>query len=167
MFSYWSKFHVNIITGSRVVTIFLYKELTRNLEIENIWVSANIWRLARFRDTKFGWKVSNEMLLNAAKARITAFTVSQLLKETQQGAEGVKLRPPPFTPRLGLKRESTQVSSFKIYEIFKSTYFEEHLQKQLLLNFLPVKTIPIKISKEFCKIYWKHQTKSITFRSSR
>ena len=36
-FSYWSKFHVNIITGlildSRVVAIFLYKELTGNLEI--------------------------------------------------------------------------------------------------------------------------------------
>ena len=27
-FSYWSKFHVNIITGSGVMTIFVYKGLT-------------------------------------------------------------------------------------------------------------------------------------------
>ena len=30
-FSYWSKFHLNIITSSRVMTIFLYRGLTRNL----------------------------------------------------------------------------------------------------------------------------------------
>ena len=29
-FSYWSKFHVNIIIGSAVMTIFFYKGLTRN-----------------------------------------------------------------------------------------------------------------------------------------
>ena len=32
-FSYWSKFHVNIITGSGVMTISFYKGLTRNSEI--------------------------------------------------------------------------------------------------------------------------------------
>ena len=32
-FSYWSKFHVSIITGSGVMTIFFYKGLTRNPEI--------------------------------------------------------------------------------------------------------------------------------------
>ena len=32
-FSYWFKFHVNIILGSRVTTIFLSKGLTINLEI--------------------------------------------------------------------------------------------------------------------------------------
>ena len=37
MFSYWSKFHVNIITGSEVMAISFYKELTRNYpEIGNI-----------------------------------------------------------------------------------------------------------------------------------
>ena len=34
-FSYWSKFHVNIITGSGVMTIFFYKGLSRNAEIGN------------------------------------------------------------------------------------------------------------------------------------
>ena len=31
-FSYWSKFHVSVITGSGVITIFFYKGLTRNPE---------------------------------------------------------------------------------------------------------------------------------------
>ena len=34
-FSYWSKFSVSIITGSRIIIIFFYKEFTRNLEIGN------------------------------------------------------------------------------------------------------------------------------------
>ena len=33
-FIYWSKFHVNIITGSGVMTAFVYKGLTRNPEME-------------------------------------------------------------------------------------------------------------------------------------
>ena len=62
-FSYWSKFHVNIIIGSGVLTIFFYKGLARNLEIGNtpVWVLPNIWRLGWVRDTKFGTNVSNEM----------------------------------------------------------------------------------------------------------
>ena len=46
-FSYWSKFHVNFITGSGVMIISFYKGLTRNLEIRNtpVWVFLNIWRL--------------------------------------------------------------------------------------------------------------------------
>ena len=44
------------------------------------------------------------MLLNAAKCRVTAFTVSELLRKNQQGEwEGaVKLPPPLPPPRLGL-----------------------------------------------------------------
>ena len=68
-FSYWSKFHVNIITGSEIMTIFCYKGLTRNPEIGNthVWVFSNIWRLGRVMDTKFDTNVSNRRLLNAAK----------------------------------------------------------------------------------------------------
>ena len=33
-FSYCSKFHASVITGSGVMTIFVYKELTRHLESE-------------------------------------------------------------------------------------------------------------------------------------
>ena len=70
-FSYWSKFNVNIITGSEVMTIFFCKELTRNPEIRNtpVWVLPSIWRLRRVRDTTFGTNVSNKMLLNAAKCQ--------------------------------------------------------------------------------------------------
>ena len=68
-FSYWSKFHVNIIIGSEIMTIFFYKGLTGNPEIGNthVWVFPNIWRLGRVMDTKFDMNVSNRMLLNAAK----------------------------------------------------------------------------------------------------
>ena len=70
-FRHWSKFHVNIITGSGVMTIFFYKGLTRNSEMENnpVWVWPNIWKLGQVSDTKFGTKVSNKMLLNAAKCQ--------------------------------------------------------------------------------------------------
>ena len=68
-FSYWSKFDVNIITGSRIMTIFFYKELTSNPEIGNtpVLVLPDIWRLGRVMDTNFGKNVSNRMLLNDAK----------------------------------------------------------------------------------------------------
>ena len=73
--SYWSKFDVNIITGSVVMTIFFYKGLTRNPEIRNtpVWVLPNIWTLRWVRDTKFGTNASNEMLLNAAKCQSYSF----------------------------------------------------------------------------------------------
>ena len=61
-FSYWSKFHVNIITGSGVTTFFFYKGLTRNPEVWNIsvWVLPNIWKLGEVKDTKFGTNVDDD-----------------------------------------------------------------------------------------------------------
>ena len=58
-FNYWSNFHVNIITGSGVITIFFYKGLTRNPEIGNtpVWVLPNNCWLDWVRDTKFGTKL--------------------------------------------------------------------------------------------------------------
>ena len=44
-FSYWSKFHANIITGSGVTTIFDYKRLTRSPEIVQKSAS-EFWRFA-------------------------------------------------------------------------------------------------------------------------
>ena len=81
--SYWSKFHVNIITGSGIMTIFLYKGLTRNPEIGNtyIWVFPSIWRLGRVMDTKFGTNVSNRMLLYAAKLQGYSFYRFWVIKE--------------------------------------------------------------------------------------
>ena len=66
--SYCSKFHVNIIPGFGVLTIF-YKGLTRNPEIGNIpvWGFTNNCRRRQVRNTKFGKNASTKVLLNAAK----------------------------------------------------------------------------------------------------
>ena len=97
--SYWPNFHVNIITGSGVVTIFFYKGLTRNLEngntpfefcpISGDWGELGVPNLARTSPIKCYWILQS--------ARVTPFTVSELLRKNQQG---VKLLPSP--PRLGL-----------------------------------------------------------------
>ena len=88
-FSYWSKFHVNIITGSGVITIFFYKGLTRNPEIGNspVWVLPSIWRLGQVRDTKFGKNVSNKMLLNAAKQQGYSFYRFWVIKVKPTGGK--------------------------------------------------------------------------------
>ena len=81
-FSYWSKFHFIIIAGSRVMTNFFYKGLTRNPEIGNnpAWVLPNIWTLAQVSDTKFATNLSNVMKCYwmLQNARFTAFIVSEL-----------------------------------------------------------------------------------------
>ena len=86
-FSYWSKFYVNIVTDSGIMTIFFYKGLTRNLEIGNtpVWVLPNIWRLGRVMDTKFGTNVSNRMLLNAAKFQGYSFYRFWVIKRKPTG----------------------------------------------------------------------------------
>ena len=68
-FSYSSKFHVNIMIGSGVMTIFVYKGLTKNPEIGNtpIWVLPNIWRMEWVRNTTSGTNVSNKKVLNTAE----------------------------------------------------------------------------------------------------
>ena len=68
------------MTGSGVMTIFVYKGLTRNPKIRNTCplVLPNIWKLGPVRDTRFCKKASNKMLVGA---RVTAFTVSELFKE--------------------------------------------------------------------------------------
>ena len=100
-FSYWSKFHVNIITGSGVMTISFYKGLTRNPEIGNIpvWVFSNICRLGQVMNTKFGTNVSNRMLLNVAKFQGHSFYRFWVIKGKPTGGRD---NPPPIPPRLGI-----------------------------------------------------------------
>ena len=74
------------------MAVFMYKELTRNLEIvkTSVWVLPNIWR--QVRNTKIDTNVFNKTLLNAEKCQgysFTAFTVSELLRKNQW--DGVKL----------------------------------------------------------------------------
>ena len=66
-----SNFHVNTITGSGIMAVFVYKKLTRKWEIVNIpsefcpmsgdWDKSGIPNLAQ--------NVSNKKLLNAAKCQ--------------------------------------------------------------------------------------------------
>ena len=79
--NYRSKFHVNIMTASRVKTIFVYKWLSGNLEISNtpVRVLRNIWRL--------GWvgiPNSGQML--------------PFLTDQEKTNRSVKLLPPPTPP---------------------------------------------------------------------
>ena len=100
-FSYWSKFHVSIITGSG-------KGLTRNLEIWNsfafwkseiVWVLPNIWRLGQVGDTKFSTNVSNIILLNAAKFQGCNFYRFRVIKgKPTREMRGGRVTPLPFNP---------------------------------------------------------------------
>ena len=101
-FSYWSMFHVNIITDTGIMIIFFYKGLTRNPEIRNIpvWVLPNIWRLRQV--TKLGTNVSNRMLLNAAKFQGYGFYCFWVIKGKPDGGDKNTPPLPPHPPRLGL-----------------------------------------------------------------
>ena len=96
-FSYWSKFDVNIITGSEIMT--MTKRLTRNPEIGNIpvWVLPSIWRLGQVLDTKFGMNVSNRMLLNAAKYQGYSFYRFWVIKGKSTWVGGKTIPPAPPT----------------------------------------------------------------------
>ena len=96
-FSYWSKFHVNIITVSWVMTISFYKGLTRSPEIGNTPSKFCIWRLGQARNTKFGTNVSNKMLLNVAKCQCYSFYRFWVIRKNQLG---VNLRPSPTQIRV-------------------------------------------------------------------
>ena len=99
-FSYRSKFYVNIVTGSGIMIILFYKGFTRNPQIGNtrVWVFPNICRLERVIDTRFGMKVSNRILQNAAKCQGYGLYRFWVIKENHFGGR-VKLHP---LPRLGL-----------------------------------------------------------------
>ena len=93
-FSYWSKFHVNIITGSGIMTIFFYKGLTRNPEIGNtpVWVLPNIWNWGKLWIPNLARRSLIECYWMLQDFRVTVFTVFELLRENQLGG---KITPPP------------------------------------------------------------------------
>ena len=86
-FSYWSKFHVNVITSFGIMTIFIYKGLTRNPEMGNtpVWVLPSIYRLGQIMDTKFATNVSNRELLNAVNLQGYRFYRSWVIKGKPAG----------------------------------------------------------------------------------
>ena len=117
-FSYWSKFHVNIITGSGIMTIFFYKGLTRNPEIGNtpVWVLLTIWRLGRVRAIKFGTNVSNKMSLNAAKCQGYSFYRFWVIKGNPTGGVA-KITPIAPSPRLRLTSFDPSTRKSKTFAI--------------------------------------------------
>ena len=77
------------------MTIFFYKRLTRNPEIENTpaWVLPNIWRLGQIMGTKFDTNVSNRMLLSDAKFQGLSIYCSEVIKGKSTGGGGGKITP--------------------------------------------------------------------------
>ena len=70
------------------MTIFFYKGLTGNVQIGNtlVWDLTDICRLGQVKATRFRSNVSNKMLKYDGilqNASVTAFTVSELLREKQ------------------------------------------------------------------------------------
>ena len=84
------------------MTIFVYKKLTRNPEIANtqFWVLPNIWRPRQIRDIKFGRNTLLKCSRMHKNVRFPAFTVSELLRENEQGR--VTLRSAPTQIKIKL-----------------------------------------------------------------
>ena len=86
-FSYWSKFHVNIITASVIMTIFFYKgwpEIRKSeippsefCPMSGDWGELWIPNLVQMFQIEFYWMLQN--------FRVTAFTIFELLRENQLG----------------------------------------------------------------------------------
>ena len=58
-----------MIIGFALITIFVFKGLTRNPKIGNspVWILTYNWGQRRARDSKFDTNLSNEKLLNDTK----------------------------------------------------------------------------------------------------
>ena len=105
-FSYWSKFHDNIITGSEIITIFFigdWPEIWKS-EITSSEFCPISERLGQVMDTKFGTNVSNKILLNTAKFQGYSSYRFWVIKGKPTGGVGGKITPAPpqLTPRLAL-----------------------------------------------------------------
>ena len=90
-FNYWSKFPLNIITRSGVMTIYFYKGLTRNPEITDtpVWILPNIWRMGRVPVPNSDGL--NKMLLNAAKCQGYSFYCFWVIKGKPTGGKKLPL----------------------------------------------------------------------------
>ena len=102
-FRYWFKFFVNIMTCSEVMTLFIYKGLTRNPEVKNtpVCVLHNVWKLGLVRRIKFGTYLSSKRLLNAAKCQGYSFYRFYFIKGKPTGSKIT----PIHTHKLALKNQ--------------------------------------------------------------
>ena len=92
-FRYSSMFHVNVMTGSRVMKILFYKNWpeTQKLKIQPSEFCPISGDWGKVRDTKFGTNVFHKKLLNTAKCQGYNFYCFWIIRAKQTG-EGVKLR---------------------------------------------------------------------------
>ena len=97
--------------------------MTRNSETRNIpvWVSPNIWRLGRIRDTKFSTDVSNEKLLNTAKCQCYRFYRSTVIKGKPTGVGGKITHLPTRATQIRVKTISKYYHYILIYN---QSYFK-------------------------------------------
>ena len=86
-FSYWSKFHVSIMTGFGTMKVFIFEGLTINLEIGNtpVWVLPNIWRLEWYGIPNLVQTFLMKSFWILQNVRVIVFTVSELLWKNQLG----------------------------------------------------------------------------------
>ena len=113
-FSCSSKFHVNIITGSRVITIFVYKGWIE-IRTSEIPPSKFCSILGQLKNTKFGTNVSKKSHLILENSQVTVFTVSQLLRENQQ--VGGKITPSHSVSNWKYPFGGNFVQNFKIVSL--------------------------------------------------
>ena len=113
-FSYWSRFHVNI--------------MTRNPEIRNtvVRVFYNIFRVGEVRETKVGKNVSNEMLTNTPKFKGYSFYCFWVIKGKPTGGKTTS-----SPPRLWLKLMNHDISNVGNPAIFDQIKFiEKNIEKR-------------------------------------
>ena len=120
-FSYWLKFHVDFMTGSGVMTIFVYKGLTRNPDMGNT-ISGDWVEL--LRDTKFGTNVPNKILLNAANGQSYCFFRFLVIMGKSTGGKITPL------PRLALSISGT-------FTYFNIDNWQTHYQIQEFCDTTP------------------------------
>ena len=88
-----SKFHVNINTGFGVMTIIVYKGLTRNSRIGyTIWVLLYTWDWRELEMAKLVQTSLIESYWMQKHVRVTTFTISKLFRKNQQGKFTLPLR---------------------------------------------------------------------------
>ena len=85
-FSYWSKLHVYIITSFGVMAISFYKGLARNPEIPPFEFCPITWDRGELRIPHLTQMFIMKCYWMLHDAKVTALTVSELLRENKQRA---------------------------------------------------------------------------------
>ena len=84
-FSFWSKFHVNIVTGSGDKTIFVYKGCDKKC--------GKFCPISEDWGYQFELNVCNKNFLNAAKFQVYRFYLFWVIELKTPGRVGVKILP--------------------------------------------------------------------------